>query len=104
MEVMTNAEQTPDQAENRAARVVVTGEVQGVSYRESCRRAAESRGVAGWVRNTETGTVEALFVGSGAAVDAMIDWCRTGPPAAEVAGVHVEPSDESAPEAGFTVR
>lgn len=101
---MTNSEQTPDRTGLREVQVVVTGEVQGVSFRESCRREAEARGVTGWVRNTDSGTVEALFAGTGDAVEAMIDWCRTGPPAAEVASVHAEPSDGSTPSTGFAVR
>jgi acylphosphatase len=70
-------------------RVVVTGRVQGVWFRESCRREAESVGVAGWVRNRGDGAVEAAFEGESAAVLAMVAWCRTGPPLAEVDGVDV---------------
>jgi acylphosphatase len=44
-------------------RVVVTGRVQGVWFRESCRREADSLGVAGWVRNRPDGAVEAAFEG-----------------------------------------
>jgi acylphosphatase len=84
-------------------RVVVTGEVQGVGFRESCRRAAALQGVAGWVRNRGDGRVEAVFEGEPAAVEAMVDWCRHGPRWAAVSGVDV--SDEP-PEgdAGFHVR
>jgi acylphosphatase len=83
-------------------RVVVTGRVQGVWFRESCRREAESVGVAGWVRNRAGGAVEAVFEGESAAVLAMVAWCRTGPPLAEVDDVDVidEPPDGAA---GFRV-
>lgn len=84
-------------------RVVVTGQVQGVFYRDSCRRAARSRGVAGWVRNLPDGDVEAVFEGAADAVDAMVAWARVGPPHASVSDLTTH--DEK-PEglSGFTVR
>jgi acylphosphatase len=84
-------------------RVVVTGRVQGVWFRESCRHEAAALGVAGWVRNRADGAVEAAFEGESSAVLAMVTWCRIGPPRAEVAGVDVI---EEAPsgEIGFRVR
>jgi len=84
-------------------RVVVTDRVQGVWFRESCRREADSLRVAGWVRNRSDGAVEAAFEGESAAVLAMVAWCETGPPHAEVD--HVDVADER-PEGvvGFRVR
>ena len=84
------------------AHVVVRGFVQGVWFRESCRREAERRDVAGWVRNRMDGAVEAVFEGPTAAVAEMVAWCRLGPPRAEVSGVDVT---EEAPEGlvGFRV-
>lgn len=72
-----------------ARRVVVSGQVQGVYFRHSCRREANRQAVTGWVRNAEGGTVQAWFEGEPDAVEALIDWCRTGPPEAEVAEVQV---------------
>ncbi len=84
-------------------RVVVTGLVQGVWFRESCRREAERLGVHGWVRNRADGSVEGVFEGDDEAVDRLVEWCRVGPPQAIVA--HVEVHDESATgEHGFDVR
>ena len=71
------------------AHVVVRGLVQGVWFRESCRREADERGVAGWVRNRMDGAVEAVFEGPPAGVAQMVAWCRRGPPRAEVSGVDV---------------
>lgn len=65
-------------------RVIAHGRVQGVSYRYACQREADRRGVAGWARNRSDGTVEAVFEGAGAEVDAMVDWARSGPSAARV--------------------
>jgi acylphosphatase len=86
-----------------AKRVVVHGSVQGVFFRDSMRRRAESRGVSGWARNCADGTVEALFEGDPDAVDSMVAFAREGPRAAQVE--HVDVSD-AAPEGGdgFQIR
>jgi acylphosphatase len=68
-------------------RLVVRGRVQGVWYRESCREQAHALGVAGQVRNLHDGTVEVVAEGRPEAVEALVAWCRTGPPAAVVVGV-----------------
>ena len=85
-----------------AKRVVIHGNVQGVFFRDSVSREAESRGLDGWVRNRDDGSVEALFSGADADVDALVDYCRSGPPDADVDSVDVTDSDE-APD-GFSVR
>lgn len=69
--------------------VTVSGRVQGVFFRESTRQTAEAHAVSGWVRNTDEGTVEAAFEGEPDAVEALIEFCRTGPGGAEVAAVEV---------------
>jgi acylphosphatase len=83
-------------------RVVVHGKVQGVFFRASCQREAFARGVAGWVSNRPDDAVEAVFEGEDAAVDALVTWCRQGPPHADVSGVDVS---EEEPEglSGFGV-
>ena len=86
-----------------ARKVVVRGHVQGVFFRDSARREASSRSVAGWARNCADGTVEAWFEGAEEAVASMVEWARSGPPRAEVDGdevVEVEPAGLS----GFDVR
>ncbi len=65
-------------------RVVISGRVQGVWFRGWTERQARARGLDGWVRNCADGTVEALFSGAPMEVDAMIEECRDGPPAAKV--------------------
>ncbi|MGH8977887.1 MAG: acylphosphatase [Acidimicrobiia bacterium] len=71
-------------------RVVVTGRVQGVWFRDSCREQARALRVAGFVRNRGDGAVEAEFEGPPAAVARMVAWCREGPPRARVDGVETE--------------
>jgi acylphosphatase len=70
-------------------RVVVHGRVQGVFFRDSCRREAQRAGVGGWVRNQPDGTVEALFEGPEDDVQRMVEWARHGPAYAEVERVDV---------------
>ena len=86
-----------------ARRVVVSGEVQGVYFRDSCQAEARRRGVHGWVRNTDDGRVEALFEGEPDAVDAMLGWCRYGSAQAEVQDVDVEDAEPDG-TSGFEVR
>jgi acylphosphatase len=73
----------------RRAHVLVTGRVQGVFYRATCVERARALGLAGWVRNTIDGGVEAEFEGADDAVDALLAWCREGPPYAVVDTVEV---------------
>lgn len=84
-------------------RVIAYGVVQGVFFRDSCRREASRRGVSGWVRNREDGTVEAHFEGSPDAVDAMVAWMRTGPPDAVVDRLETS-EEEPTGRSGFAVR
>jgi len=84
-------------------RVIVRGNVQGVFFRDSCRREARSRGVAGWVANRPDGAVEAAFEGEPDAVRALVSWCREGPRSADVESVD-EASEEPEGLSGFRVR
>ncbi|WP_296753960.1 acylphosphatase [Thiobacillus sp.] len=68
----------------------IHGRVQGVWYRESMRREAERLNVAGWVRNAPDGSVEAVVQGSAAAVGALIQWARSGPPLAQVERIELD--------------
>jgi acylphosphatase len=77
--------------------------VQGVFFRDSTRREAARRGVAGWARNTSEGTVEAVFEGPADAVEAMVAFVRGNPGHASVTDVEVS---EEQPEglSGFEAR
>ena len=84
-------------------RVRAHGRVQGVFFRETTRRAAEKRDIAGWVANRDDGTVEAVFEGDPVEVEALVEACRRGPGHARVDRLDV--TDEE-PEglSGFDVR
>jgi len=72
-------------------RVLVSGRVQGVYFRDTCRQLAVRRGVRGWVRNLPDGRVEAVFEGQPDDVQHLVDWARHGPRTAVVADVSVQP-------------
>jgi acylphosphatase len=86
-----------------ARHVVVHGRVQGVFFRESTRRRADTAGVAGWVANRSDGTLEARFEGAEEDVAVLLGFVREGPSGAHVERVDV---DEIEPEglSGFSVR
>ena len=78
--------------DTKAVNAVISGKVQGVWFRAWTVQQAQKRGLAGWVRNRNDGTVEALFAGPADKVDDMLQACRQGPPLAKVAGVAVTPA------------
>ncbi len=84
-------------------RAVIRGEVQGVFFRDTTRRETEVRGVRGWVANRADGAVEAVFEGEADPVEAMLGFCRQGPPRARVESVEVS-EEEPQGLAGFEVR
>ena len=67
-----------------AARFLVSGRVQGVCYRASTREQAVGLGLDGIARNLADGRVEVIACGPPAAIDALEQWLRRGPPAARV--------------------
>ena len=69
--------------------VIISGRVQGVWFRGWTKQKASSLGLTGWVRNRRDGTVEAIFQGNVADIDAMLNACWQGPPAASVADIRV---------------
>ena len=87
-------------------RLVIHGRVQGVWYRGWTVDQARALGLAGWVRNRRSGTVEALLIGPAAKVREMIEACRSGPVAARVKLIEEHPAgeDEVAAAAGFDQR
>ena len=72
------------------AHVFVSGRVQGVFYRSETRSTADKLGIDGWVCNLPDGRVEAVFEGKKTAVEAMLNWCHQGSPAAQVSEVRVD--------------
>jgi acylphosphatase len=84
-------------------RVLARGRVQGVFFRDSCRREARRRGVSGWVTNAADGSVEAVFEGDPEPVEQLVAWARRGPIRAQVRDFEVL-EEEPQGETGFAVR
>ena len=91
------------QAGRARVRLLVSGRVQGVGFRDSTRQVAELLHLGGWVRNLGDGRVEAVFEGPAAELASAVAWCEDGPPGAHVADVQVEREDPTG-ETSFRVR
>ena len=85
------------------AHAIISGRVQGVFFRVETKRAADQIGVSGWVRNLKDGTVAAVFEGDRDRVDAILDWCRQGPPHADVTDVAVTWGEFAGEFSGFNI-
>lgn len=73
-----------------AKRLIISGHVQGVGFRDWMVARAEALGLAGWVRNRRDGTLEALVDGDTAAVEELVRACRRGPRLAAVTAIDEE--------------
>ena len=71
------------------AHVFISGMVQGIFFRSETKKEAKKLGVKGWVRNLSDGRVEAVFEGGEREVEALVEFCKRGPPQARVTDVHV---------------
>ena len=77
----------------RARRFTIKGRVQGVWFRDSTRKMAESLGLSGHAINLNDGSVEVLACGDEAALDQLADWLQNGPTMARVAQVIADDAD-----------
>lgn len=78
-----------------AVHLLIKGRVQGVFYRASAKEMAEHLHLTGWIKNTKEGEVEAVVNGNDNQVLQFVDWCRQGPPKAQVTDVVVSPATAS---------
>lgn len=72
------------------AHLLISGRVQGVSFRANTRRKAQQLGIKGWVRNTEDGKVEAVVEGEKEQIEKLIEWAEHGPRLAKVENIEVD--------------
>jgi acylphosphatase len=86
-------------ADRARAHVKMSGRVQGVGFRYATADEARARGLAGWVRNLDSGDVEAVFEGPRQVVEDMLRWCHEGPPGSFVHQMRV---DRDEPAEGLT--
>lgn len=74
-------------SDHERVHAVIRGQVQGVYYRSSASEQARVLGVSGWVRNLRGGEVELVAEGPRPVLEKLLEWCRLGPPAAQVEAV-----------------
>jgi acylphosphatase len=87
----------------RRVRAIVSGRVQGVSFRAATVATARRLGVVGWVKNLDDGAVELEAEGPEPAIAALLAWCHQGPPAARVLHVAVEERAPTGADVGFEI-
>lgn len=88
----------------RRIRAIVSGRVQGVSYRASTASEARRLGLVGYVKNLADGSVELEAEGLDDKIDALVAWCRRGPPAAHVTHVAVDEIAATGADRAFEIR
>ncbi len=71
----------------------ISGKVQGVFFRRSAKDEADKLDLVGWIRNNADGSVEALAVGPKDKLEKFVEWCKHGPPLAQIESVTVDRSD-----------
>ena len=90
--------------QKKRAHLLISGRVQGVWFRGSTKQQADNLELTGWVRNCESGDVEAIVEGTDAAIDKFLSWCRTGPTMARVTGIKIDFGDYRNEFHGFSVQ
>lgn len=74
---------------NQRVRIVVTGKVQGVFFRQAMKIMAKKSHISGWVKNLKDGRVEAVIEGEDMNVNKIVEWCHGGPANARVEDVEI---------------
>ena len=93
----------PSCMQRKAVRMVIHGIVQGVGFRWWARGEARRRGLSGWVRNRQDGSVELLAIGDADGVEQLVRLCRHGPSAARVSKVDLQDAEDDG-SAAFEAR
>jgi len=78
--------------------------VQGVFFRYETQMRARRLGVKGWVRNLSDGRVEAVFEGDREKIEEMLEFCKRGPPGAQVTNLTVKWEEPTGEFSDFEIR
>lgn len=84
--------------------VFVSGQVQGVGYRQATCNEAVRLGLTGWVRNLSDGRVEAVFIGPRDLQETMLAWCKVGPDFSNVTSIEADFEDVTEKLNRFEIR
>ena len=82
----------------------IYGRVQGVYFRVSAQKKAETLGLVGWVRNCADGHVELVAEGAELSLEQLLNWCHSGPPMAKVVQIDKLWEAATGALAGFDIR
>ena len=74
---------------SKRIRIIVTGKVQGVFFRQALKVMAKKNDVFGWVKNLKDGRVEAVLEGDEEKVNRLVEWSHGGPANARVEDVEI---------------
>ncbi len=74
---------------NQRIRIIVTGKVQGVFFRQALKVMAKKNNIFGWVKNLTDGRVEAVLEGDEKKVSRLVEWSHGGPANARVEDVEI---------------
>ncbi|MBI1857815.1 MAG: acylphosphatase [Candidatus Melainabacteria bacterium] len=83
--------------------LIISGTVQGVFYRASCQDVAVKYGLNGYVKNLLNGQVEVVAQGEKEQLEKLVEWCKKGPPHAQVDNVEITWEDVDKTHNAFTV-
>ena len=73
--------------------ITVIGKVQGVYFRAFTQTQAQKLGLAGFVKNESNGNVYIEAEGEEDQLNKLLEWCKIGPPNAEVNDLKVQESE-----------
>ena len=83
--------------------LLISGKVQGVGFRYWLYVKATEKNIHGWVKNINTGEVEALLIGSDRDVNEVIKKCETGPTSSSVKQIKIQDYKEEYPKKSFDI-
>ncbi len=83
--------------------LLISGMVQGVNFRNYCRREALRYDAHGWVRNLDDGRVEVTAEAEETALTSFVEWCRHGPPYSSVTDMETTYSDATGEFTSFDI-
>lgn len=89
--------------QRKAFHAIITGRVQGVSFRYHTRHTANRLGLTGFVKNLPGGQVEVFAQGPEAELEEFSSWLHRGPSGARVDAVESEPRDVDSSTQSFEV-
>ena len=91
-------------ADMASLRATVHGRVQGVFFRAYVEEIAERLNLKGYVGNRPGGIVEVVAEGEKPVLESMVEYLKTGPPAASVKEVLTDWGEYTGSFSSFSVR